>query len=50
MKNKTKKKFDLVAFFSDIKQKMAEHMKDMSLEEKREFLRKVRERKIKLEK
>jgi hypothetical protein len=43
-----KKKFDTVIFFRSIKEKLAEKMANMSFEEQREFLRKVREGKIKI--
>ncbi|MBN2683214.1 MAG: hypothetical protein JXR58_11950 [Bacteroidales bacterium] len=48
MKTKNKKKFDTVNFFRLIKEKLAEKMSDMTLEEQREFLKKVREGKIKI--
>ena len=48
MKTKGKKKFDSVKFFRDIKEKLAKRMADMSLEEQKVFLRKVKEGKIKI--
>lgn len=48
MKTTTEKKFDTVQFFCSIKEKLAENMADMTLEEQREFLKKVREGKIKI--
>ncbi len=47
--NKTEEKtFDSVAFFRKVKLKLSEKMKGMNLAEKQEFLRKVREGKIKI--
>ena len=46
MKTKTKKKFDSVEFFRAIKEKLAKRMTGMTLEEQKEFLRKVRDREI----
>jgi hypothetical protein len=48
MKTMIKKKFDTVLFFRSIKEKLAEKMINMSFEEQREFLRKVREGKVKI--
>jgi hypothetical protein len=48
MKIKTEKKFDTVAFFRVIKEKLASKMAGMTLEQQKEFLRQVREGKIKL--
>ena len=48
METKTKKKFDSVEFFRAIKQKLAEKLSTMTLDEQKEFLRLVREGKIKL--
>ena len=42
------KKFDAVKFFRSVKEKLADRMSDMTLEEKKDFLRKVREGKIKI--
>ncbi|MFA6925168.1 MAG: hypothetical protein WC223_13065 [Bacteroidales bacterium] len=47
MKTKKDKKFDAVAFFRMIKDKLSEKMKNMSLDEQREFLRQVINGKIK---
>jgi len=49
MKTMIKKKFDTVKFFRSIKEKLAEKMVNMTLDEQKEFLRKVREGKIKIE-
>jgi len=43
------KKFDTVKFFRTIKEKLAERMANMTFEEQREFLKQIREGKIKLE-
>ncbi len=48
METKSKKQFDTVGFFRGIKQKLAEKLIGMTLEEQKEFLRLVREGKIKL--
>lgn len=48
MKTKHKKAFDTVLFFTAIKEKLSAEMAGMSLEEQKEFMRKVREGKIKL--
>jgi hypothetical protein len=48
MKTMTEKKFDTVKFFRSIKEKLAARMADMTFEEQREFLKKVREGKIKI--
>jgi hypothetical protein len=48
MKTMTEKKFDTVNFFRAIKEKLAARMANMTLEEQREFLRQVREGKIKI--
>jgi hypothetical protein len=45
---KTKKDFDTVAFFRSVKEKMAKASEGMSLEEKHEYWRLLREGKIKL--
>ena len=42
------KKFDTVKFFRSIKEKLAERMINMTLDEQKEFLRKVREGEIKI--
>lgn len=44
----TEKKFDAVQFFCSIKEKLAARMADMTFEEQREFLKQVREGKIKI--
>jgi hypothetical protein len=48
MKTMIDKKFDTVKFFRTIKEKLAERMVNMTFEEQREFLKQVREGKIKL--
>lgn len=48
MKAKTENKLDTVQFFRSIKEKLAERMTGMSLQEQHEFLKKVREGKEKL--
>jgi len=48
MKTKIEKKFDTVKFFRSIKEKLAERMVNMTLDEQKEFLRKVREGEIKI--
>jgi acyl-coenzyme A thioesterase PaaI-like protein len=48
MKTMTENKFDTVNFFRAIKEKLAERMANMTLEERCEFLRQVREGKIKI--
>jgi hypothetical protein len=48
MKTKTEKSFDTVAFFRAIKEKLAEKMAGMTLEQQKEFMKKVRDGKIKL--
>jgi hypothetical protein len=48
MKTMIEKKFDTVKFFCSIKEKLAERMINMTFEEQREFLKEVREGKIKL--
>jgi hypothetical protein len=44
----TKKSFDTVKFFRLIKEKLAEKLSKMTIEEQKEYLRKVREGKIKV--
>lgn len=44
----TKKTFDTVKFFRNIKEKLAAKMTGMTLEQQKEFLRQVREGTIKL--
>lgn len=46
--NKKEKTFDTIKFFRKVKQKLSEKMKGMSLPEKQEFLKNVREGKIKV--
>jgi len=48
MKATTKKKFDTVKFFRSIKEKLAARMANMTFEERREFLKQVKEGKIKI--
>lgn len=48
MKTKTEKKFDTVKFFRAIKEKLAAKMAGMTLEQQKDFLRQVREGKIKI--
>ena len=48
MKTMIEKKFDTVQFFRSIKKKLAERMANMTLEEQRDFLKQVREGKIKI--
>ncbi|WP_198170195.1 hypothetical protein [Mucilaginibacter arboris] len=48
MKTKTEKTFDTVAFFRAIKEKLAARMEGMTLEQQKDFMRKVREGEIKI--
>lgn len=48
METKDKKTFDSVAFFRAVKERLAKKMEGMTLAQKREFLRQVREGKVKL--
>jgi len=48
MKTMIDKQFDTVKFFRSIKEKLASKMADMTFEEQREFLKQVREGKIKI--
>jgi hypothetical protein len=48
MKNKEVKTFDSVTFFRAIKEKMAKMMEGMTLAQKKEFMRQIREGKIKV--
>ncbi len=48
MKTKETKTFDTVAFFRTIKEKLAKRMEGMTLAQKKEFMKQVREGKIKL--
>ena len=45
---KKKKTFDTVAFFRDVKEKMAQATEGMTLQEKRDYWKLMREGKIKL--
>ena len=47
--NRTKTGFNSVAYFQSIKEKMAERMKDMILDEQQAFMKKVRHGKVKLD-
>jgi len=49
MKALTKKTFDTVKYFSLIKEKLAAKLSTMTLEEQKEFLRKIRDGEIKLD-
>jgi len=44
----TKKSFDTMKYFREIKEKLGEKLSTMTLEEQKEYLRKVREGKIKI--
>ena len=44
----TEKTFDTVKYFRKIKEKLAEKLSTMSLEEQKEYLRKIRDGEIKL--
>ncbi len=48
MKTKTEKTFDTVKFFRAVKEKLAAKMAGMTLEQQKDFLRQVREGKIKV--
>jgi hypothetical protein len=48
MKTMIEKKFDTVNFFRSIKEKLAERMVNMTLEEQKDFLRKVRDGEIEI--
>ena len=48
MTTKEIKTFDSVAFFRAIKEKMAKMMEGMTLSEKKEFMKNIREGKIKV--
>jgi hypothetical protein len=48
MKTKTKKLFDSVKYFRLIKERLAEKLSTMTLEEQKEYLRNIRDGKIKL--
>ncbi len=48
MKTKAEKSFDTVAFFRDIKEKLASRMSGMNLQQQKKFMQQVREGKIKI--
>ncbi|MBD0331747.1 MAG: hypothetical protein ICV66_03755 [Chitinophagaceae bacterium] len=48
MTTTTKKKFDTVKFFRNVKEKLAQRMEGMTLQQKKEFMKQVREGKIKI--
>lgn len=48
MKSKETKVFDSVAFFRAIKEKLAKKMEGMNVVQKREFMKQIREGKIKI--
>jgi len=48
MNTKQKKTFDSVSFFRAIKEKLAAKMAGMTLEQQQDFMRQVREGKIKI--
>ena len=48
MKTMTKKSFDTVKFFRQIKENLAKELSKMTIEEQKEYLRKVREGEIKI--
>jgi hypothetical protein len=48
MKTISKKSFDTVKYFRQIKEKLGEKLSSMTLEEQKEYLRKIREGEIKL--
>ena len=48
MKTMVEKKFDTIKFFGSIKEKLAERISNMTLKEQKDFLRQVREGKIKV--
>lgn len=49
MKTKTIERFDTVEYFRIIKEKLAKSMADMTLEQQKDFMKKVREGKIEIE-
>ena len=49
MKTIIEKKFDTVKFFRNIKEKLAAKMQGMTLAEQKDFLKQVREGKIKVD-
>jgi hypothetical protein len=44
----TEKKFDTVKFFRNVKEKLAAKMQGMTLQQQKEFMKQVREGKIKI--
>lgn len=48
MKTITEKKFDTVKFFRNVKEKLAAKMQGMTLQQQKEFMKQVREGKIKI--
>ena len=48
MKTTTEKKFDTVKFFRNVKEKLAAKMQGMTLQQQKDFLKQVREGKIKI--
>ena len=48
MRTKEVKTFDCVTFFRAVKEKMAKMMEGMTLSQKKEFMRQIREGKIKV--
>lgn len=48
MKADVQEKFNTVEFFRSIKEKIAKRMENMTLKEQKEFLRKVKDGKIKI--
>ena len=48
MKTMIKKSFDSIKYFRRLKEKMAEQLAQMTLEEQKEYLRKIRSGEIKL--
>ena len=48
MKTTTNKKFDTVKFFTSIKKDLAKRLEGMTIEEQRDFLKRVRDGEIKI--
>jgi len=48
MKTMIEKQFDSVQFFRSVKEKLSARMANMTFEEQREFLKQVREGKVKI--
>lgn len=44
----TKKKFNTVKFFGNVKEKLAKRMEGLTLQQKKEFMKQVRKGKIKI--